>query len=145
MRVAWESGLLSSRHGYSHRWRQSHSRWPVQGKSNFPHTHIYISTHLSSTLFMFFTFHTLCFPFDFMRLTNPFRSHRFPFFRSIIALIIYYICKILGMFPMAFTECGWHLKRIGEMFTAAINRYASLCITVANNNNAINMAFSDFL
>lgn len=47
--AAWESGLLSSRHGYCNRWRQSHSRWPLQGKLLLflpLHTSILIYTHI---------------------------------------------------------------------------------------------------
>jgi len=41
--AAWETGLLSSRHGYCNRWRQSHSRWPLQGKLKIFIIHIYTS------------------------------------------------------------------------------------------------------
>lgn len=33
--IAWESGLLSGRNGCTNRWRQSYSRWSLQGKYSF--------------------------------------------------------------------------------------------------------------
>lgn len=47
---AWEAGFLSMRHGYCNRWRQSHSRWTLQGNLKIPpnsiHTHTYSHIHI---------------------------------------------------------------------------------------------------
>lgn len=51
--IAWESRLLSSRHGCTNRWRQSYSRWSLQGKYIF---FIYLYVFYLFTFFIYSLF-----------------------------------------------------------------------------------------
>lgn len=52
-RSAWETGFLSIRHGYCNRWRQSNSRWTLQGKLQIIPIHIPIQTSYINTFGIF--------------------------------------------------------------------------------------------